>query len=127
MAPEEQASEKLPKILEEENTLIRVAEVSPRAAILESWMSLQDVLLDISLEKGQIDSKENFREHSRIGHTMLSLNVFTKSDFDVYHKLRNLRNDAAHAPDFALNTQDAKEYVGLAMQLSNMAKQRANT
>jgi hypothetical protein len=127
VTPEDQVGEKTPQILEEENALIRVAEVSPRAAILESWMSLQDGLLDISLKKGQIDNKENYREHSRVGHAMLGIKAFTKSDFDAYHKLRDLRNKAAHAPDFALNTQDAKEYVGLAMQLVSMAKQRVNT
>ena len=116
--------EKQPKILAEENTLLRLAEVSPRAAILESWMSLQDTLLDISVEKGQIDNKVRFREHSRVGHAMLDIGVFDKSDFDVYHKLRKLRNDAAHVPDFALNTQDAKEYVDLAMELSSVARDR---
>lgn len=117
-------SPELSRLLEEENTLIRVAEISPRAAVIESWMSLQNSLLDISLNLGQIDNKENFREHSRVGHAMLDAKIFNKNDFNVYHKLRDLRNEATYAPDFAFNSQDAKEYVKLAMQLAGLANQR---
>ena len=127
IASELSKSQQVPLLLEEENSLLRVAEVSPRAAVMESWMSLQDALLDISLKLGKIDNKENYREHSRTGHVMLDINAFTKIDFDAYHKLRSLRNQASHVPDFALNSQDAKEYVKLAMQLASVAKQRVNT
>lgn len=116
-----------PKLLEEENALLRVAEISPRAAVMESWVKLQDILLDISLELGQIDNKENYKNHSRIGHALLDANIFTQNDFKAFHQLRELRNKAAHVPDFALNINDTKEYVKLAMQLANTATIRKNT
>lgn len=116
-----------PKLLEEENALLRVAEISPRAAVMESWVKLQDTLLDISLDLGKIDNKENYRNHSRIGHALLDAKVFTKNDFKAFHQLRELRNKASHVPDFALNTRDTKEYVKLAMQLASTATKRKNT
>lgn len=116
----------VPKLLEEENALLRVAEVSPRAAVLESWVKLQDTLLDISLELGQIDSKENFKSHSRIGHALLEAKILNENDFKAFHQLRDLRNRAAHVPDFALNTHDSKEYVKLAIQLASAAIKRKN-
>jgi hypothetical protein len=43
--------------------------------------------------------------------------VFTKEDFDAFHKLRELRNIAAHKADAGLTESDAKEYAQLAMKL----------
>ena len=116
----------LPKFEEEEASLLKIAEASPRAAIMESWTSLQNTLLKISFDAGQIDNIENYREHSRTGHAMLGINAFTKSDFKIYHNLRELRNKATHMPDFVISTQDAKDFVSLATQLAFIAKARTN-
>jgi hypothetical protein len=116
----------LPQFKEEQASLLKIAEVSPRAAVMESWASLQNTLLKISLDAGEIDNIENYREHSRTGHVMLSLNAFTKSDFQIYHNLRDLRNKATHMPDFIISTQDAKDFVSLATQLAFIARARTN-
>lgn len=115
-----------PKFKEEQDSLLKIVSVSPRAAVMESWTSLQNTLLKISLDAGQIDTIENYREHSRVGHAMLGKNAFTKSDFKIYHNLRELRNKATHMPDFVISTQDAKDFVNLATQLAFIAKARTN-
>lgn len=113
-----------PPAASEKETLLRVASLSPRAAVMSAWSYLETSLLDISVAKGQIDSSNRFRGHSRIGHAMLDLKVFDEIDLKLFHELRNLRNEAAHVPESVLMSSDAEEYVSLAIGLVNRAKGR---
>jgi hypothetical protein len=120
-----EAVESLPApVAAEHDALLRVARLSPRAAVLEAWLYLESTLLDISVARGQIGLKHHFRGHSRLGHAMLELKAFDEPDFQLFHRLLKLRNEAANAPELALTSSDAEEYVSLAIGLANRAKSR---
>lgn len=128
-APEEilKEKEKTPEIKSRKESYLELANISPRSAILESWRFLEDSLLTVSKEKGLIDAKKHFIGHSRIGHGLLHEGVISKEQFKLFHRLRELRNQAAHAEEFSISYEDVVEYIELAMQLSAYVEKHKNT
>lgn len=91
-----------------------LAEVSPRAAVLEAWRKLevtavQRVRRKISAaggDPGKVRPHEALRELQKdetLGHTAAEL----------LPVLRELRNRAAHAPEFALSSESALNYAAV--------------
>lgn len=97
------------------STLYSVAELSPTAAILQAWAHLEDYLVSKCVSLGL--SQTSIKGSSRIGHVLLDAGMFSRTDFDAFHKLRELRNVAAHKADTGLQAKDAKEYVDLVVAL----------
>jgi hypothetical protein len=77
----------------------------------------EGAIVERAVKSGKAAADSVLRGHSRLGHVLLADGVFTKEDFDAFHKLRELRNIAAHKADAGLTESDAKEYAQLAMKL----------
>jgi hypothetical protein len=96
----------------------RLADVSPRAAVMEAWREVEASATDTvrALSGGEVHMKwltlKKLRqlEESKLLDTKT---VALLSDF------RGLRNQAAHAPDFALSKESAMEYVRTASMLAS--------
>lgn len=93
-----------------------IASLSPRAAILGLWQEIE------TFAKKQIESKGistagTGQNNSRIGHVLLHAHLINDSDFAVFHKLREIRNLAAHAPDEVINDAQAQDFVELSQSL----------
>jgi len=99
------------------SNLYSVAKLSPTAAVIQAWATLEGALVERVVKSGKIAADSTLRGHSRIGHILYADGVFTKEDFDAFHKLRELRNIAAHRADAGLVEADAREYIQLAMSL----------
>jgi hypothetical protein len=97
--------------------LYNVAKLAPTAAVIQAWATLEGAIVERAVKSGKAAADSVLRGHSRLGHVLLADGVFTKEDFDAFHKLRELRNIAAHKADAGLTESDAKEYAQLAMKL----------
>ena len=91
------------------DAIARLAEVSPRSAVLEAWRDVELAALDAARRI----AGETFRNRTLTFH---ALRVLEQSDsldrnvIAVLRDLRGLRNEAAHAPDFALTRESAVDY-----------------
>jgi hypothetical protein len=99
-------------------TLFRIAEISPRAAILEAWRDIEVItkqvtdILKISI-RGQIAGVKAIRE-------LVSKGIMPASSISVYERLRTIRSKAAHAPDYALDAEQSEDYLNLAKRLYSL-------
>jgi hypothetical protein len=96
------------------NRLIEIAEVSPRAAISESWRELEITTVKLLTNLGY-DS--NNVQMSKIFRNILIENNYPKSIYDDYRKLRELRNKAVHANDFEISQSDAERYINTTLDI----------
>ncbi len=98
-------------------TLYSVALLSPTAAVVQAWAELETKLMERAFNLGIATTKDANRGNSRLGHAMLEAGVFSPVDFRIFHKLRELRNVAAHKADAGLQEKDARDYVDLVLVL----------
>ena len=97
---------------------LQLLDVSPRAAILETWIELETAMINNIRRHELVNKSEFLRGHSRLGHVLLEEGIINKAQFDLFHKLRELRNRAAHAEDFELPRKDAADFIDSALLLS---------
>ena len=97
----------------EAQPLVRLAEVSPRSAVLEAWRGVELA----ALEAARKLAGDEFRNRTLTYQALRFLERNKAIDGNVItllRDLRGLRNDAAHAPDFALSSTSAVQYAASA-------------
>ena len=108
------------KQLEDDQTLssyerlIRIADISPRAAIMEAWR-------DIEITTKQVTEAY---EIASIGHIagvkavrkLVENGVLPSNVISVYERLRRLRAKAAHTAEFEIDPVEAQRYIDTAHQ-----------
>ncbi len=104
-----------------EDRLIRLSEVSPRAAILEGWIELEQVLLHMA-ETYQIKSYSP----SRIIQSLRKKEIISKSMASACDTMKKLRNDAAHVPDFVVDEKKAESFIILSTGAAVYLKLKIN-
>jgi hypothetical protein len=96
----------------QESRLVQLAEISPRAAVLEAFTSVEIAAISaahrLGMAKGfpqtlTFRALQFLEEGGRMDPALVTL----------LRDLRALRNQAAHAPEFALTTDAAIQYVQL--------------
>jgi uncharacterized protein YutE (UPF0331/DUF86 family) len=97
--------------------LERLTETSPRAAILEAWIELEQVLFHMA-EIYQIKG----RSPSRIIEILRQKGILTEGLASAFNEMRQLRNDAAHVPDFVIEEKVAKRFIALSSSMSLLLK-----
>lgn len=97
--------------------LQRIANVSPRAAILESWMLIEDA----AGKSGFVQGADVPRINSLLFvDWLIREGELPRDSIDAVSALRELRNKAAHLPDFSINQEDAERYISLAAKISTL-------
>ncbi len=92
--------------------LLELAQQSPRAAVLESWLLVESAILSIAARLQQTDSKPSKRSPYQLLHAVLqSSEVVPASVSTAISKLRDIRNQTVHASDYQPTVDDAEEYV----------------
>ncbi len=98
--------------------LMSLAQVSPRAAVLEAWLQVEQAAMTLSQREGLALSSQELRTPLLLGQALEQAGSLDEAKMTIYHRLRNLRNAAAHAANFELDTEAALEYVRLALRLA---------
>jgi hypothetical protein len=91
----------------------RIAELSPRAAILEAWIDVE-VAIYAAAKKAGLEVKGPANAYS-LARNLVSLGKVPHDIMPFFEKLRRLRNNAAHLPDFVLDEIEANKYLDLAL------------
>lgn len=107
--------------------LLDIAQVSPRAALLEAWMILESVAFQALKHKDSKLTTTILKTPLQFGITLEKLGIINCSQKEIFDKLRNLRNAAAHAMDFAFDTRAAVEYAEMALNLVNHIRSQPNS
>src|SRR5579859_300435 len=95
------------------SAIARLAEVSPRSAVLEAWREVEIAAIDAARKVGG----EAFRTKTLTYQAIRFLEQnesLERNVISLLRDLRGLRNEAAHAPDFALSKESAQEYASSA-------------
>lgn len=101
----------------EDQQLSELAKLSPRAAITEAWRQVEAAAVqaarrnDVSLAPAEVAST------GRVIRSLEQHGVIDVGKIGLLHDLRGLRNQAVHAPDFAVSTDAALDYVQLARRV----------
>lgn len=110
------ATEKTP----EEERIGRLAEDSPRGAILDSWLSIEEAMSQYAMRHGIESETLHSPPHRRIQNIQLhNLDVPTLGHgiIEMLDKLRRIRNDAVHRTDADITPAVAKDYAALAVRV----------
>jgi len=111
---------KLTEIVEEEDDynksqLSRISEISPRAAIFESWFNVEHEIKNLA---NSLDIEFSNKSHDlKIMQTLKEREIIDDSTMELYHRLKKIRNDAVHVSDIELDTLEAGRYLNLSKGL----------
>lgn len=97
--------------------LRRIADVSPRASILEAWVLVEEAAAKSGYVQGASMPRVNpylFVEE------LVRLEKLPDGSASLLEQLRKLRNQAAHLPDFGLTQNEADRYLQLAARVSEL-------
>jgi len=101
------------------STALPLVAYSPRAAIVEAWIELESVAVEVasSLWEGP-PAREVFRNYPKLGQYLYECEIIDRKELATFHKLRQLRNKATHAEELSLSETDAKAFVIAASNLT---------
>jgi hypothetical protein len=95
----------------------RLAELSPRGAVLESWLEVESALTRLA-ERYGIPSSELHLSNLEILRLQLSdYQPIGRGAFELLERLRKLRNEAVHLQEEEIDLTTAIEYSHLANRL----------
>lgn len=103
--------------INKQEQLLRIAEVSPRAAIMEAWINIETAAKRAGLTSGSAMPRvfpQNIVEH------LLKNKNLPESSIELFHKLRQLRNQAAHLPEFAISQNEAEKYLEISSKITEL-------
>lgn len=97
--------------------LQRIATISPRAAILESWILIEDA----AGQSGFAQGTQVIRINSMLFvEWLIREGKLPTNSIEIVSSLRELRNKAAHLPDFSVSQEEAERYIKLAAKISTL-------
>jgi hypothetical protein len=99
-------------------TVRRLLPASPRAAIIEAWREVEEEARNAAERRNVALPQLRTVSQSRLLHALSSHAAVTSEQLALLHDLRSLRNQAAHAPEFALSEDSARDYAVAAAQLA---------
>jgi DNA-directed RNA polymerase subunit F len=118
----EYGDEKL-ELQEQDSIIIKLADISPRSAVLEAWRSVES---EIIATADRVMTKKGRRLAIILPHVGLKIlrdeNIIDENEHEILNTLRQLRNQAAHAPDFALSRWMVFEYLEITKRIDNKLK-----
>lgn len=118
-----QGEEALP--LPEIETFVRLGDLSPRSIIMQTWIAVEQAGLKAANRLGGVQ----FHGPGQTFQAIRFLESSEKLDRNVVsllRDLRGLRNEAAHAPEFALSKNAALEYASSALAVARYLRQVAS-
>jgi len=108
--------DKKDEIMPRLDQLRRIAAVSPRAAIMEAWVLVETA----ALSSGSFSDSNRRPTAIALLHHIVTTGKLSQNSANMIISLRNLRNQAAHLPDFALTQEEAERYLELAVTVSEL-------
>ncbi|MDN4262812.1 DUF4145 domain-containing protein, partial [Citrobacter freundii] len=92
----------------------RIALTSPRAAIIEYWLDLE-AAVGAAAKKAGISNSNISNQVSQL----IEMGHIPANVMPLFHQLKDLRNQAAHMPDFSITVKGAQDYLESVLELGN--------
>lgn len=105
------------ELLSKLESLRRISDVSPRAAILEAWVLVEDAAGRSGFVQGASIPRMN--PHLYV-EELVRLGKLPAGSDSLLDQMRRLRNQAAHMPDFTVDQDEADRYLQLATRMSEL-------
>ena len=99
--------------------MVELSQLSPRAVVPESWLRLEYAAMQASKRHGLELTSRELKTPLLLGEALENAGILNERTLAIYHRLRNLRNAAAHASDFSFDPDSALEYADLALRLAD--------
>lgn len=97
--------------------LAAIAELSPRAAILESWLQVEAAAADVIRKRGTANLS-SMPGPMRLRDGLIRLEVLNSKQAEVFESLRELRNKAVHFPDAEFTKSAIASYIEAALSMA---------
>lgn len=114
----------VPSKLPEETTLIELASVAPRVAVVEAWLLVESAARRAIETRGIRTEPKQPLTGPQLTWTLMDTGVLDNAARAVFDRLRMLRTQAVHAQDFAISEASARDYVELALALARRLEVR---
>jgi|SRR5215471_3304247 len=99
--------------------LTRLASVRPRTAILQAWQQVEATLTRVARNRHVEAAPAVWQMSMVLGAVMLNQEKISAPQYELLSKLRQLVNEATHAPVDTINPDDAVQFVGLALRMAS--------
>lgn len=102
------------------------ATANPRGTVLEAWLKLEDRVIDLAMRRGLTNATAR-RYPSGSLQALRRSGLLPESHLNLLSELQDLRNRAAHDPDFAPDPDSVLSYVRLAADLEGHLESLASS
>lgn len=96
-------------------TLTRLAEISPRAAVIEAFRVIEVAAFDALQEHKMPQIRNPVKALSILRENM----ILSEQDYRQFELLRHLRNKAAHDEEFSLKGMPIEAYIDIALTVAH--------
>ena len=107
------------------SSLEAVADISPRAAILEAWIQVEAAAADVINKKG-LGGKARYVGPARLRDYLQKENILNSKQVHIFEKLRYLRNEAVHVHDAEFTQAAVASYIESAVLIASYLEELAN-
>lgn len=97
--------------------LAQLAELHPRSAILESWVRVEAAARATLASNSTSVTSPSYIPASKLAEPLVERSILSPADVTLFHEIRRLRNEVAHAQGFEPTLQSAQQYIDLATVL----------
>ncbi len=101
-----------------QSRLLQLVNFSTRAAIMEAWLEVEAAATVAASSFWNQPPNNTFRKTPRLGEYLLQCKIIDTKQLEIFNKLKQLRNKAAHAEELNLSEHDARSYIELASELA---------
>jgi hypothetical protein len=109
---------------EKKNRVLALADLLPRSAIIEAWLEVESAAAESIVGVNKVFFERTYMSPLQLSRFLVRSEILDNKKAEIFSKLRNLRNIAAHSPEFELPLSEVKEYVDLAFSLSNYIREK---
>lgn len=115
-----------PTRIPEEDALLLLASVSPRASVVEAWQLVEAAARRALQSRGEPIDAQRVPSGPHLTRALMQREVLDNAARSVFDRLRMLRNQAVHGEDFAIDEASAREYIELALALARRLRTEAH-
>ena len=101
--------------------IYRISDVSPRAAVSETWVMLEALISELT-EQHDLSKQINAPSHTKL-RALVDSGVIDESLVPILEELREVRNNVQHIPDFVVTPVEAQRYFFWAGALYHQLQQ----
>lgn len=102
-----------------------IADISPRAAILEAWLFVEAAAADV-IRKKNVARAVRYPGPQRLRDNLQQAEVLNERQLWVFESLRRLRNEAVHVPDAQFTMELGTDYINAALRMAAYLEKAAN-